>query len=269
MSAPIKIKPTRHLFNFWQVVFALTLLAALLWFGSQLKSVVSVASSSLLIPFQYLGAKVASLGEIFSQDKLVSSDTEHLQTELSQTGLFEAQLMQLAEENAFLKSQLGLKERAAFVPYIASIINSDALGFVDFVRITVGSEDGVSEAMNVIGSSQVLVGKVGKVYNNTSQVVLLSDPQSRVSAKTETAQGIIIGQLGAPLILDLVPKHQQLQIGDLVVSSGLDGLYVPDLPIGRVVKVININSQVWQQAIVEPLVNYRELNKVLVIKGLQ
>ena len=135
------------------------------------------------------------------------------------------------------------------------------------IQLLASSKGLIKENMNVVGSDGVLVGRVGKVSGKMSQVILLSDPLSRISVRTEKASGIVIGRLNSNLLFDLIPKDQQIKPGDLVVSSGLDGVYAPGLPIGRIKKVININSSIYQQAVVEPLVEYGQLNEVLVIEG--
>lgn len=265
-----KIKSTKWLVWFWNSTLAIVVVGLIFFLGTGVKNNFPLVWSSFAKPFITIGDWVAGFGKSVKSFNQLNVGDQALIKEIAQLSVVESEITRLESENFFLRSQLGLENKVNFIPFVAHIFNRDSSGFVDFLNISLGSIHGVEENMNVLGLDRVLVGRVGQVHKKSSQVILLSDPLSRVSAKTKDGtSGIVIGQLNSGLVFDLIPKDRLIKPGDLVVSSGLDGIYIPDLPIGRVRKVINVNSGLYQQALIEPLAEYNQLNEVLVIGSLQ
>lgn len=263
MNKTYKIKSTKWLIGFWNFIFIALIIALIFSFGTSIKANTAFLWVYFIKPFNSVSNWVIDLSKGLSR----SGETgQNSLNDLIKFSNIEAKLIELQAENEFLKSQLGLKDKINFVPLVAQIFNFDSFRFNDFVNIGLGSSHGVRENMNVVGPSEVLVGRIGQVSDKKSQLILLSDPLSKISARTDKASGIVIGRLNSNLLFDLIPKNQRLKPGDLVISSGLDGIYVAGLPIGRIKRVINLNSSIYQQAIIEPLVDYSQLNEVLVIE---
>mgnify|MGYP001578055354 CR=1 FL=1 len=269
MNQPPKIKSARKLIGFWNLIAVVLVVVIIFWLGTIFKNKTPSVWLVLTEPFNRVSSWLASMIPRFEGFKNAQIQQRLIAEKVKELSSLEAQVSALKSENEFLKSQLGLKNKVNFVPLVAHIINRDSLGLVDFLRVNLGSKDGVGKNMNVLGQNGVLVGKVESAELKSSRVILLSDPLSRVTAKTNNASGVVVGQLKSSLIFDLIPKNQLVKPDDLVVSSGLDGIYIPGLPIGRVKKVINLDSELYQQAIIEPLVNCTELSDVLVIQGLK
>jgi rod shape-determining protein MreC len=111
----------------------------------------------------------------------------------------------------------------------------------DVVTIDQGSADGIAENMPVISQEKIVYGKVTKVYNNFSEVQLISAKTSVTDVKiqsddpTATAiNGAIKGNGGLGIYLDLVAADAQINQNDVLVTSGLDGIYPRDLLVGRI-----------------------------------
>jgi rod shape-determining protein MreC len=152
----------------------------------------------------------------------------------------------------------------------ADVINYDQNGLIRTIVINRGSRDGVSEGMPVV-TKQGLVGRIINVTANASRVLLVTDSSSFVSARLQTsrAQGSIQGQLTGNLRMIMIPLDANVQIGDVVVTSGLGGNFPPDIVIGQVTSNRQFEFELNQQAEIRSLVNFNTLEIVLIITSFQ
>jgi rod shape-determining protein MreC len=122
--------------------------------------------------------------------------------------------------------------------------------------------------MAVIVYDGILIGKVSEVYSNSAKVILLSDASSsiNVSDSETSAKGILSGEYGLGIIIEMVEQTDVLRVGDDIVTSGLGGAMPKGLLIGKVDQVSTSPDKLFQQAVVRPTVKYSNLNVVFVIK---
>ena len=118
-----------------------------------------------------------------------------------------------------------------------------------------------------------LVGRVWRVTANNSQVQLITDSNSFISGRLQSnrAEGTIEGrglETGS-LSLRFIPLEVEVVAGDLVYTSGLGGNFPADIPIGQVISVTNIESELSQEAQVSSLVDFSLLEQVLVITNFE
>ena len=147
------------------------------------------------------------------------------------------------------------------------VISQDPLNYIDSVQIDLGEEHGIAVGMPVL-TERGLVGRIIEVYSQSSKVLLLTDPNSNVSAFIQSSrlQGVLKGQTGTPmLLLDHIPQDIPVNPGDIVLTAGLGGFFPPDLVIGQVVLVRQRDYEMFQQAQVRPTVDFRHLEMVLVV----
>jgi rod shape-determining protein MreC len=189
----------------------------------------------------------------------------------------EAQVSRLQTEIITLEQQLSetrileaLVDFARVNPenrYVAaSVIGRDPSPFVKFVIINRGSDDGLRRGMPVV-TQQGLVGRVAAVTAGAARIQLITDPASSVNVRLEPsrAQAILIGSITGELSLDMVPQSAEIKIGDLVLSSGLGGNYPSNILIGQIVSVRQKETDLFQSAAVQPVVDFSQLEIVLVI----
>jgi rod shape-determining protein MreC len=132
-----------------------------------------------------------------------------------------------------------------------------------------GSAAGIAVGMPVIVSEGILVGKVEEVSDYSAKISLLTNSSSIVNAvdlNTE-AKGVVRGEYGLGIILDLVSQADVLNEGDDVITSGLGGNYPRGLLIGRIQEFGFTADKLFQQAVIMPKVKYSELQMVAVIKN--
>jgi rod shape-determining protein MreC len=96
---------------------------------------------------------------------------------------------------------------------------------------------------------------------------LITDPGSSVNVHLQNAQAdaSLVGSVTGDVTLDLIPQDVSLDAGDLVLTSGLGGGYPPDLIVGQVVNVRKRDFDLFQQAAVQPVVDFNRLQIVLII----
>ena len=148
----------------------------------------------------------------------------------------------------------------------ATVIGRDPSPFLRYIIIDKGSNQGLRRGMPVV-TEQGLVGRVDAVIGSAARVQLITDPTSAVNVRLERAdrEAVLTGTLAGDLTLDLVPQDISLELGDVVLTSGLGGSYPPDLIIGQVVTVRRRDSDLFQQAFIQPVVDFAQLKIVLVI----
>lgn len=148
----------------------------------------------------------------------------------------------------------------------ASVIGRDPSPFLHYIIIDRGSADGIRRGMPVI-TDQGLVGRVDAVISNAARVQLITDPASAVNVRLEKAERdvILVGSVSGDLSLELVAQDVNLEIGDILLTSGLGGGYPPDLIVGQILNVRRRDSDIFQQATVQPVVDFTTLKIVLVV----
>ncbi len=162
-------------------------------------------------------------------------------------------------------------------PVAARVIARSPTLWYATVKIDKGSGDGVREDQPVIAAGG-LVGKVTRVTGGTSEVTLITDASSAVSAQVmpNGANGIIRPQVGKPddLLLDFVERGRRVTKGATVVTSGfrssrVESNFPRGVPIGRVSRVDLDEVELYQRVHVKPFADLRRIDyvQVLTAKG--
>src|SRR5512141_3035254 len=189
----------------------------------------------------------------------------------------ESEVAELQTQVIQLQQQVGQTEiLAALVDFervrpentykAAAVIGRDPSPFLHYVIINRGSNDGILRGMPVV-TDQGLVGRVDAVIADAARIQLVTDPASSVNVRLQNAEveASLSGSVTGDVSLDLIPQDTNVQAGDLVLTSGLGGGYPPDLIVGQVVNVRTREFDLFQQATVQPVVDFNRLQIVLVI----
>jgi rod shape-determining protein MreC len=149
----------------------------------------------------------------------------------------------------------------------SEVIGRDPNPYVSFVIINRGRQDGLERGMPVVAGGGRLVGRIDEVRPSWAKVQLLIDPSSRVNGLVQAsrATGLVAGQPDGSLVLEQIPQGDQVNVGDIVVTSGRGGLLPKGLIIGQVAAVEHTDVEPYQQAALQPAVDFRRLELVLVI----
>ena len=179
-----------------------------------------------------------------------------------------ARLKETVRENEFLRRQIGLSAREDRELILASVIGQDLFGLNRYFLINKGVRDGVKEKSVVVTAGNLLVGRVVESVDSFSKVRLLSDPGSRVNALIQNsgAKGLVKSNYETGLVIDLLSQGECIGEGEIVITSGLAGLFPAGLLVGQIQKVISSDTQISQMAEIKPAVDFENLEKVFVIK---
>lgn len=199
---------------------------------------------------------------------LVGAERENrrLHEELDRLKVENAIANELLLENERLRETLDFKSLRHPSSIAVKVIGRELSPASSTVTVNKGSEHGVEKDMAVITPAGV-AGKVQAVSSRTSKVILLTDPASTLAVRVQRnrEEGLLEGKL-VNCALKYVSFYADIQKGDLLVTSGLDGIYPPGLAAGTVIKVTKHEAAAFQTVIVEPAVAFSRLEEALVLR---
>jgi len=198
-----------------------------------------------------------------------------------QNALLESQVTQLQTQLIELEERLG-EAQVCFAlldfgrtnpqyDYIAAtVIGREISPFLQYIMIDKGTEDGVRYGMPVV-TQQGLVGRVDAVIAGAARVKLISDSTSVVNVRLKSAEIEVQlqGSLTGDIFLDMIPLDETVELGDVVLTSGLGGNYPPNIFVGQVLSTQKRDNAIFQTASVQPIVDFTAINAVLVISNFQ
>lgn len=224
-------------------------------------------------PVRYVGSVVASpfnaLGNIFSN---LTASQESLSDLKQQNAELTGQVAQLAEAKETaerLEGLLGLQSTYNLQSTAARIIGGSSDAWSQTVTIDKGSLDGFEIGMPVCNAYGV-IGQITEVALSSSTVLLINDETSGVSAMVQSsrAQGMLRGQADGSLRLEYVSTDYDVQVGDIVITSGLGGVFPKGLPLGTVSSVERRDNDVYYDIVVRTSASTENNEEVLVITAL-
>jgi rod shape-determining protein MreC len=198
-----------------------------------------------------------------------SRDNEQLRRENDTLKMQIAQLQSKAAEADRLALLLNFHKSHEDVPMIgARVIGASAGTASQTIDLDRGERDGIRRNMGVITPDGV-VGKVVEAYQGTSQVLLLTDKDSGVGAMLADSRiQSPVGGTGEPLLtMKYVANDDTVNIGQRVVTSGMDRIFPRDLPVGTVADIKSGNP--FKLIRVRPAANLERLEEVIVLLTLR
>lgn len=219
-----------------------------------------ISSRKLADTFEFLG----SISKLRSENEKLIKENMSLASQL-------ALLSEEKKENEDLRNQLGLLPKKKYDLEAGFIIGQDPQKLGSWLMIDKGSASGISSGMPVIVSDGIIVGKISEVNFSNSKVDLLTNSSSSINAinLNTGAKGIIRGEFGLGVIMDMVAQTDVLNAGDEIVTSGLGGDVPKGLLIGKIREIGATQDKLFQQALVIPQVKYSDLGEAFVIKNVK
>lgn len=205
----------------------------------------------------------ATLRSAQSENDQLKQRVQELEVEVQQKG-------DLASENERLKALLELKEQSKYKVLPAKIIGRDPSVWFNSSTINRGSLDGVKLNMPVVTNGG-LVGRITAVSPLTAQVDLVTKEKSGLGGVVgelgvSNALGVITGS-GKREILEMgyVPGSVEVQVGEMVYTSGQDGIYPAGLKLGEIVEIRSGSATVPHQIFIKPGANLSAMQEVAVL----
>lgn len=199
------------------------------------------------------------LGGIRRDNEQLRGQIDELQNKL--TAYQEAFL-----ENQRLRRLLDFKNTVGVRGIAAQVVVHDPSGWFQTVVIDKGSMDGIETDMAVVNEDGV-VGRVSEVSQHYARVILITDPESAVDALVQRnrTRGIMTGKDEKSCLLRYVRSNLDVRTGDLVVTSGKDGIFPKGLRLGIVREVVKDPVDLFQTIALQPIVNPNYVEELLVI----
>lgn len=196
-----------------------------------------------VLPFERAGSYgfgwVRELWRHYFALQNTTKDNEQLRRENDSLKMQITQLQGKAAEADRLAALLNFRQSHADVPMIAArVIGASAGAASQTIQLDRGERDGIRRNMGVITPDGV-VGKVIETYPNASQVLLLTDKESGVGAMLADSriQHPVGGQGEPLLVMKYVPNDDTVNVGEHVITSGMDRIFPRDLPVGTVTEI--------------------------------
>jgi rod shape-determining protein MreC len=151
------------------------------------------------------------------------------------------------------------------------VVGVDPNPYLRYITVNVGAQHGVDVGDPVVGAGAGLVGRVAEVGPRTSKVQLLTDGDSSAAVLLQTSRvtGLVVGQPDGTLRMKYIPQDEEIEVGDIVLTSGLGGVMPKGLVVGQVAKVEGMDYELHKEAVIEPAVDFRRLELVLVVTAFE
>jgi rod shape-determining protein MreC len=252
-------------------LLSIALLAADARFGYL--QVLQRAVAVVIYPLQQLatlpGTLVGRIGEFFVTHAQLERDNEQLKHQ----SLTDAAALQdqqaLVAENQHLRELLGMRERVARDALAAQIVYAPRDPFTRRVTVDKGSQEGVKAGQAVVDHIGV-VGQVTRVHPWLSEVTLVTDKEQAVPIQVLRSglRGVTFGiGYDGTLELRFMPVNADIQNGDVLVTSGIDGTYPPGLPVAVVSNIERNAAYAFARITCTPAAAVSGFGQVLILSG--
>lgn len=219
--------------------------------------------------FYLLSRTITGTGDFLGSIGELKKENENLIRENNDLAAQVALLNDEKRENASLREQLSLAPRQKFDLAAAFVIGQDPQRLDSWLMINRGSADGVERGMPAIAYEGILIGKVTEVTAHSAKITLLSDSTSVINVVDSETQskGVLRGEYGLGVVMDMVSQQDALNSGDTVATSSLGSDMPRGLLVGKIQEVRLTGDKLFQQAIVVPRIKYSKLDVVFIIKN--
>ncbi len=196
----------------------------------------------------------------------VVDENDALRHELRQAKALNHQYRETQLANARLQRLLGMQEQVSRKMIAARVVGKDPSPWFQTIMVDKGNSDGVQRGQPVI-NPEGIVGLVVDVTAHYAKVMLITDPNSAVDAiiQESRARGIVKGGMSGYCMLNFVLRKHDVRKDQVVISSGMDGVFPKGLPIGEVSAIVKEEAGIFQEVTIEPYVDFERLEEVLIV----
>jgi rod shape-determining protein MreC len=236
---------------------------------ASLRQIAAVA----VYPLQRVAAAPASIvrriGDFFTTHGSLREDNARLAREGYENAALLLQLKALQAENAQLRELLDARQRLGIELASAEVLYAARDPFTRKVIVDRGSQHDVRAGQPVV-DNRGLVGQVTRAYPWLAEVTLVTDKGQFVPVQNvRNGLRAVLSGTGSDGALELrfIPLNADFQIGDELVTSGIDGVYPPGLPVARVTNVERSANQIFARITGTPLGGVANHTHVLIVSG--
>ncbi len=237
---------------------------------SLLKDGFTYTEKIIITPFNFIKEKITSYNKL----KDVEKDNDILETSIDRIDSMEAENIELRRQLNALKEELNIDYALADYEYLNATVISRNIGYWhNKITIDKGTYNGVEKDMVVI-NSKGLIGKVIKSSTFTSDIRLIttSDTNNKISVHISNGSNNLYGLINSydynnnVLELEGISNTKDVNIGDLVYTSGLGGIFPSGILIGKVTEITTDSYDLAKIIKVSPSVDFTDINYVSILK---
>jgi rod shape-determining protein MreC len=230
------------------------------------------ALSLIVYPVQWLALRPQALwdqvDDAFVGKNEALQAVENARTQVLTQAVRTSQLEQLALENTHLRELLALRERMGTTGVAAEVLYEASDPFTRKMILDKGANNGVQTSSPVMDERGIL-GQVTRVHPMVSEITLVTDREHSIPVlNTRTgARGVAFGEAGGAPLLELryMATNADIEVDDVLTTSGVDGVYPPGIPVAKVVKVERRADSVFARILCESLARVQGARHVMVL----
>jgi rod shape-determining protein MreC len=222
-------------------------------------------------PFVYVlkgvGNSFTSFFSYFSSVRRINKENAVLEEKVRTLEQEKIILQQAKLENERLKKELDYREESPLEFISVKVIGKDPTNFSKTLILNAGENKGIKNGAAVL-SQGIFVGKIVNVNSFTSQLMLVTDPQSNIDAQISSTgdNGIVRGSYGSGMVLDMISQNARINKGDEVVTLGLTARVPKGILMGTVGEFQSQKNDILQKATVVPSIDLENLDFVSVVR---
>ena len=238
-------------------------------------NLVSIPLSPIQKFLSSAGQKIEAGLSFFKDINAIKEENEYLKIKINELEKERRELLEYREKIEELKKALNLKDRFDDYELIgANVIAKDPGNWFNIFKIDIGSKDGIMCDFPVLTAANGLVGRVMTADYTSSKIITIIDADSIVSGWISKAGGGPVRVKGDIALkdeglcrMDYIPTDVNVEVGDIVETSGLGGIYPKGIVIGEVKEVRKTSGDLNRYAIIKPVVDFKRLGEVFVLKN--
>jgi rod shape-determining protein MreC len=202
----------------------------------------------------------------FIRQSDLQAETESLQQERMKAARLLLRQRHLEDENQRLRVLLDMKMRQSTNGQIAEIIYAARDPFSRHVIIDKGLQQGI-QAGQVIVDEHGVIGQVIRSFARTAELSLLTDKRQAIPVQVQRngLRSVLFGAGNGRMELRFLSADTDVQVGDILVTSGLDGIYLAGLPVAKVTKIDHDNTYIFARITCDPVAGIEHHGLVLVL----
>lgn len=200
-------------------------------------------------------------------------EVEELEAEITRLREEKTRLIGVLQENERLRRLVGLKVKRPELELIpARVIARDITPYFRVLKLKIDAGEVELEPRMPVVVADGVVGQIHRVYGAFADVLVVSDPRHRIDAIAQRtrAQAIVEGlghEADYEARLSYLREKDEVRVGDVMVTSGMDQVFPPELVIGRVSEVERSERDLFQTATIEPAVDMGRIEEVFIVVG--
>jgi len=230
----------------------------------------------VLYPFQFAGVRSITLVKEFftsiENNKQLKQELAQVKKLLEQYEQSQYEYEEIKRENKRLRSLIGIQSEIEYETVIAEIVAKSPQNFYKTLVVNRGKSSGIEKWMPVVAyqnETRCVVGKVIDVQQFSARIQPIIDQSSYIGAMLMESRysGLLQGQspISDNCLMQFVDRRAEINYGELVVTSGMGGVFPKGIVIGEIVSVSKKRYGIFQEALVSPVVDYGRLEEVYII----